>query len=57
MANIIKEAKEEYDLLINCSCGERFSVDPCAEENTIRKRNAKGYIFLMSKCPYCGKEQ
>lgn len=57
MVNTIKEAKEEYDLLISCSCDKKFLVDPCTEENTVRKKNNKGHTFLMSKCPYCGKEQ
>ena len=46
----------EDDLLIHCSCGESYYVDPCTEENLVRKRNASNRVILITKCPYCGKE-
>jgi hypothetical protein len=49
--------EETYGLLVRCPCGESFSVDPCTEENTSRKRDGSGRIFLVAKCPYCGREK
>ena len=43
--------------MVNCSCGISFEPDPCTEEYMIRKRSEKRGVFLIAKCPYCGKEQ
>ena len=48
---------KDESLLVKCSCGISFEPDPCTEKYMVRKRSEKGGVFLVVKCPYCGKEQ
>jgi len=36
-------------------CPDSFWVDPCTEENTSRVEK-EGRIILVTKCPFCEKE-
>lgn len=55
---MLKDYSEEKDeFLIHCSCGKSYYVDPSTEENLIRKRNISNQVVLITKCPFCGKEE